>query len=114
MAFFLAIPMRQPLEIKNPADLLFFEIIRTSLSSGVTETILWQMNTTKTQPHYANTSYSNIKEESARLGISQRLLWRWIKSRRVPSFKIGRRVLLISAEVDEALRGFRTAHVGEI
>ena len=72
------------------------------------------MNTTKTQPHYASTTYSNIKEESARLGISQRLLWRWIKSRRVPSFKIGRRVLLIPAEVDEALRGFRTAHVGEI
>ena len=61
----------------------------------------------------SNNIYSNIPTEAARLGISQRLLWRWIKARRVPSIKCGRRVLLRPTEVDEALDRFRSAAIGE-
>jgi excisionase family DNA binding protein len=60
-----------------------------------------------------NMQYSNIPSEADRLGISQRLLWRWIKARRVPSIKCGRRVLLRPEEVDAALNRFRAAAIGE-
>jgi excisionase family DNA binding protein len=59
------------------------------------------------------TEYSNVKEEAKRLGISQRLLWRWIKARRIPSFKCGRRVILRPEETDAALNRFRASAIGE-
>jgi excisionase family DNA binding protein len=58
-------------------------------------------------------TYSNVAAEASRLGVSQRLLWRWIKARRIPSIKCGRRVLLRPIEVDEALDRFRSAAIGE-
>jgi excisionase family DNA binding protein len=58
-------------------------------------------------------NYSNVKDEAKRLGISQRLLWRWIKARRVPSIKCGRRVILRPDEIDAALNRFRASAIGE-
>jgi hypothetical protein len=58
--------------------------------------------------------YANVKSEADRLGISQRLLWRWIKARRVPSFKCGGRVILRPDETDEALNRFRASAIGEV
>jgi excisionase family DNA binding protein len=58
--------------------------------------------------------YSNVKEEAKRLGISERLLWRWIKARRVPSIKCGRRVILRPDETDSALDRFRSSAIGEV
>jgi excisionase family DNA binding protein len=60
-----------------------------------------------------NKTYSNIPTEAERIGISQRLLWRWIKDHRIPSIKCGRRVILRPDEVDEALNRFRSAAIGE-
>jgi excisionase family DNA binding protein len=57
--------------------------------------------------------YTNVKSEAERLGISQRLLWRWIKARRVPSIKCGRRVILRPDEIDAALDRFRSSAIGE-
>jgi hypothetical protein len=57
--------------------------------------------------------YSNVKDEAKRLGISERLLWRWIKARRVPSIKCGRRVILRPDETDTALNRFRASAIGE-
>jgi hypothetical protein len=58
-------------------------------------------------------TYSNIPAEAKRLGISQRLLWRWVKTKRVPSFKCGRRVLMRPEETDAAMDRFRSAAIGE-
>lgn len=57
--------------------------------------------------------YTNVKDEAKRLGISERLLWRWIKARRVPSIKCGRRVILRPDETDAALNRFRSSAIGE-
>jgi excisionase family DNA binding protein len=57
--------------------------------------------------------YTDIPTEADRLNIAQRTLWRWIKARRVPSYKVGRRILLRPDEVDIALGRFRSAAIGE-
>lgn len=66
-------------------------------------------NTMETKIHY-----TDIPTEADRLNIAQRTLWRWIKSRRVPSYKVGRRILLRPDEVDVALNRFRSAAIGEV
>ena len=67
----------------------------------------------KTRPMEIKTHYTDIPTEADRLNIAQRTLWRWIKARRVPSYKVGRRILLRPDEVDIAMGRFRSAAIGE-
>ena len=61
----------------------------------------------------AGVKYSNVRDEALRLNIGTRTLWRWIKAGRVPSYKLGRRVLLRPEEIDYALMNFRRASLFE-
>jgi excisionase family DNA binding protein len=54
-----------------------------------------------------------VRDEALRLNIGTRTLWRWIKAGRVPSYKLGRRVLLRPEEIDYALMNFRRASLFE-
>jgi len=58
--------------------------------------------------------YHRKPTEAARLGISLRLLDKWIAGRVIPFRKIGRAVLIDPAEVDRVLADkWRVAAVGE-
>ena len=61
--------------------------------------------------HHA-AKYVTMKEEAARTGFSERQFHRLIKSRKVPVFKVGRKVLLRPNEVDAALEKFRICAIG--
>jgi excisionase family DNA binding protein len=56
--------------------------------------------------HHA-AKYATLKEEAARTGFSVRQFHRLVKTRKVPAFKVGRKVLLRPSEVDAALDKFR-------
>ena len=59
-------------------------------------------------------TYNRKKTEAARLGISPRLLDRWIAGRVVPFRKVGRLVLFDPDEVDKFLADkWKVAAVGE-
>jgi len=48
-------------------------------------------------------TYVTVKDESRRLGISERLFRRLIGRREIPSYKLGRRRLCVPKETDLAL-----------
>ena len=62
---------------------------------------------------HTTTKYSSLKAEAQRTGFSVRQFHRLIKSRKIPAFKVGRKVLLRSDEVDTALNKFRIGAIGE-
>jgi excisionase family DNA binding protein len=65
-----------------------------------------------THVHHA-AKYATMKEEAERTGFSERQFHRLVKTRKVPAFKVGRRVLLRPYEVDAALEKFRICVIGE-
>ena len=69
-------------------------------------------NTTQTQTQ-TQAPYTTLRQEAARLQLSERTIHRWIKSRRIPSHKLGKSIRLRSWEVDEALDRYRLAAMGE-
>jgi excisionase family DNA binding protein len=62
--------------------------------------------------HHA-AKYATMKEEAARTGFSERQFHRLVKTRKVPAFKVGRKVLLRPSEVDAALDKFRIGALSE-
>ena len=62
---------------------------------------------------HSTAQYASLKAEALRTGFSERQFHRLIKSRKVPAFKVGRKVLLRPNEVDAALEKFRIGFMGE-
>jgi len=57
--------------------------------------------------YMASKTYSTIDDEAARLGVARRTIAKWIKTRRIPSYRLGRVRRLVAEEVDIALSRYR-------
>lgn len=53
-------------------------------------------------------------EQAASLGLSTRLLNKWMLQRKIPYYKIGRTVLFKPSEVEAALKKFRINETGKL
>ena len=62
---------------------------------------------------HSKNEYADMKAEAQRTGFSRRQFHRLIQSRKIPAFKVGRKVILRPREVDAALEKFRIGAIGE-
>jgi predicted DNA-binding transcriptional regulator AlpA len=62
----------------------------------------------QTAPEKQGQAFLTEKQLLARIPVSRRTLWNWRTSKKIPSIKIGRRVLFCWENVAEALRRLET------